>query len=144
MHRYKVGYGHPEGSFFREFDHPDALSTDELRAHVVEAAAVVAEADRAKWEAMIAEEKAKGKDISLLNKEPWYEHVNFDDLLYTNDFRDAMLVRGFRESEYVAKVALHGWANAFDRSGPHGSRWGEKSEDTLAIQAALRKRLGVE
>lgn len=143
MHRYKVGYGHPEGSFFREFDHPDALSVDELRAHVVEAVAVVAEADRARWDAMVVEEKAKGTDIAFYD-EPWHEHCSVGGVLSTNDFRDAMLVRGFRESEYVASVALHGWANTFDRPGPGGSRWGEKSADMLAFQAAMRKRMGVE
>ena len=148
MFRYKVGYYDAEGSFYREFDHPEELSADQLRAHVAAAAAVVAEADRAKWNAIVVEEKAKGKAAapyapSSLLDEAWHERINFGDLLYTDDFRDAMLVRGFQESEYVAKVALHGWANAFDRPGPDGCRWGEESEDTLAVQAALRERLGI-
>jgi len=137
MHRYKVGTYDAEGSFFREFEHDDALTPAELRAHVIEALVAVAQADRVQHAEMIKEWEAEGKDPAIFK--PWNESLG--QMAYGDDFRDALLARGFREAAYDAEVRLHGWSHAFGENDGHERD--EANDDTLAVQAALRERLGV-
>ena len=136
-HRYKVGTYDAEGSYFREFEHDDVLTPDELRVHVIEALVAVGEADRAQHAEMIKEWEAEGKDPAIFSS--WNESLG--QMAYGDDFRDALLARGFREAVYDAEVRLHGWSHAF---GPDdGHEWDEVNDDTLAVQAELRERLGI-
>lgn len=133
-HRYKIGTYDAEGSFYREFEHDDALTPDALRALVFDALAEVAAADKVRYEQMLAEEG----DVARRLLGSWNDSLG--QLAFGDDFRDALLARGFREAVYDGEVRLHGWSKALGG----GVCVDEANEDTRAAQAALRKGLGVE
>lgn len=134
-YRYKIGTYDAEGSFFREFERDDLLSPEALHALVFDALAEVAAADKAKYEEMLSRRAEAGKDVGLFD--PWNESLG--QLVYGDNFRDALLARGFREVHYDGEVRLHGWSHALG-GGPCDRD--EANADTRAAQAALRAAFG--
>lgn len=134
-HRYKIGTYDAEGSFFREFEHDDRLTPEALRALVFEALAEVAAADKARYDEMIADRRAEGERNSAMLR-PWNDSLG--QLAFGDDFRDALLARGFREAAYDGEVRLHGWSHALGG----GACDDDANDDTRAAQAALRAVFG--